>query len=135
MIKGNESHVGNIQFWFFNNNHLPIKNATFWSKPHLNRTSGCRDMDNSVKFKNNVKHKNLSHLLACNSKSIFPTSDSFSLIMSHIYRSVGKMPIEIKIVCHTQKVKIMFSCLEKPSIMPSHVKKLVSFGKGFYCST
>ena len=37
------------------------------------------------KVKNNVKHKNLSPLLACNSKSIFPTSDSFSLIMSHMY--------------------------------------------------
>ena len=36
------------------------------------------------KFKNNVKHKNLSPLLACNSKSIFPTSDSFPLIMSQI---------------------------------------------------
>ena len=36
------------------------------------------------KFKNNVKHKNLSPLLACNSKSIFPTSNSFPLIMSHI---------------------------------------------------
>ena len=37
------------------------------------------------KFKNNVKHKIFSPLLACNSsKSIFPTSDSFPLIMSHI---------------------------------------------------
>ena len=35
-------------------------------------------------FKNNVKHKNLSPLLACNSKSIFSTSDSSRLIMSHI---------------------------------------------------
>ena len=35
-------------------------------------------------FKNNVKHKNSSPRLACNSKSIFPTSDSFPLIMSHI---------------------------------------------------
>ena len=36
------------------------------------------------KFKNNVKHTNLSPLLACNSKSIFSTSDSFPVIMSHI---------------------------------------------------
>ena len=35
-------------------------------------------------FKNNVRHKNLSPLLACNSKSIFQTSDSFPLIMSQI---------------------------------------------------
>ena len=44
MIKGKESHVGNIQFWVFNINHLSIKNATFWFKPNLNRTSGCGDM-------------------------------------------------------------------------------------------
>ena len=50
-IKGNESHVGNIQFWFFNINHLSILNATFWSKPHLNQTSGCRDMNNSLNSK------------------------------------------------------------------------------------
>ena len=36
------------------------------------------------KFKNNIKHKKLSSLLACNSKSIFPTTDSFPLIMSHM---------------------------------------------------
>ena len=35
-------------------------------------------------FKNNVKHKNLSLLSACNSKSIFPTSDSLPLIMPHL---------------------------------------------------
>ena len=83
-IKGNESHIGNIQFWFFKINHLSIKSATFWSKPHLNRTYGCRDMNNSVKFKNNVKNKNLSPLLACNSKSIFSTSNSLPFIMSYI---------------------------------------------------
>ena len=38
------------------------------------------------KLKNNVKQKNLSPLLACNSKSIFPTSDSFPLIMSHLWQ-------------------------------------------------
>ena len=36
-------------------------------------------------FKINVKHKNLSPLSGCNSKSIFLTSDSFPLIMSHIW--------------------------------------------------
>ena len=29
MIKGNESHVGNTQFYFSNLNHLSILNATF----------------------------------------------------------------------------------------------------------
>ena len=84
-INGNESHVGNFQVWFFNINYLSISNATFRSKPHLNWTSGCRDMNNSLKFLNNVKHKNLSPLLAYNSKSIFLTSNAFTLlIMSHI---------------------------------------------------
>ena len=30
--------------------------------PHLNRTSGCRDMNNSLKLKNKIKHKNISPL-------------------------------------------------------------------------
>ena len=37
----------------------------------------------SLKFKNNAKNKNLSPLKTCNSKSIFLTSDSFPLIISH----------------------------------------------------
>ena len=42
-------------------------------------------------FKNNVKHKNLSPLFACNSKSTFPASDSFPLIMSHMYNQCGAL--------------------------------------------
>ena len=42
-----------------------------------------------LKFKNNEKYKNLSPLYACNSKSIFLTSDSFPLIMSHILYFIG----------------------------------------------
>ena len=61
-----------------------LKCYTFWSKPHLHRTSGCRDMTDSLTFKHNIIHKHLSFILACNSKSIFLTSDSFPLIMSHI---------------------------------------------------
>ena len=67
-------------------------------KPHLNRTSGCRDTNNSInflkgneelctsetgmhkweneKFRHNVKHKNLSPFLAYNSKISIPTSES-----------------------------------------------------------
>ena len=43
-----------------------------------------RRYEQFLNFKNSVKHKNLSPLLACNSKSVFPTSDSFPLIMSQI---------------------------------------------------
>ena len=50
------------------------------------------------KVKNNVKHKNLSPLLACNSKSIFPTSDSFPLIMSHISVSRHMHDVGSKII-------------------------------------
>ena len=37
-----------------------------------------------LKFPNNAQHKNLSPLSPYNSKSIFPTSDSFPLIMSQL---------------------------------------------------
>ena len=112
-IKESKSHVGNIQFWFFNINHLTIKNATCWSKPHLNWTSGYRDMDNSVKFKNNVKHRNLSPLLACNSKSIFPTSDSFPLIMSHIRRRIhltisSKWVTSMRVITQTDGQRMLY---------------------------
>ena len=78
-IKGNKSHVSNNQCWFFNINHLFIQNTTFWFKPHLNRTTNLRRYEHFLRFRNNVKHKKLSHFEACNSKSIFPTSDSFPL--------------------------------------------------------
>ena len=61
MSKGNESHVGKFQFWFFSINVC--------SKPHLNRTCGCREQF----FKFNVKHKNLSPL-----HSMFVTQNHYS---------------------------------------------------------
>ena len=45
--------------------------------------------------KNNVIHKNLPPFLACYSKSIFPTSDSFPLIMSHFWNKF----------CHSESIK------------------------------
>ena len=36
--------------------YLSIWNAAFWSKPNLNWTSSCRDMNNALKFLNNVQH-------------------------------------------------------------------------------
>ena len=48
MIKGNESHVGNVQFWVFNTIYLSILNPTFWSKPHYNPKSCSRDMSKSL---------------------------------------------------------------------------------------
>ena len=51
------------------------------------------------KFKNNVKHKNLSPLSACNSKSIFPISDSFPLIISHTKTRSEHLLSEITWTC------------------------------------
>ena len=41
-----------------------------------------------VNVKNNVKQENLNTVFANISKSLFPTSDSFPLIMSHMYRGL-----------------------------------------------
>ena len=86
-IKANESHVGNFQFWFFNINYLSIKHATFLIPIPSQSDIWLRGYEQFFHFRNSVKHKNLSPLLACNSTSIFPTSDSFPLIMSHIGNS------------------------------------------------
>ena len=40
-------------------------------------------MTDSLTFRNNKIHQHLSPILACNSKLIFQTSDSFPLITSH----------------------------------------------------
>ena len=82
-VKGDEWHISNFQFWFFNINYTCPFKCYILIQTHLNRTSDFRDMNNSLKFLNNVKH--LSPYLAYNSESIFPTSNSFSLIMSQMW--------------------------------------------------
>ena len=66
-------------------------------------------------FRNNVKHKNSSPLLACNSKSIFPTSDSFPLIMSHMWIRNGaqnllssKISTFTSVLCKQGQVRFMW---------------------------
>ena len=83
-IKGDESYVGNIQFWYFK--YKPLVNLKCYILIQIPSQLDIwlQRYERFFKFKNNVKHKNLSPLLACNSKSIFPTSDSFPLIMSHM---------------------------------------------------
>ena len=79
------SHMSAIfNFDFFNLSHLHISNATLWSKPYFRLDIWLWRYERFFKFKNNVKHKNLTPIKACNSKSIFPTCDSFPLIMSTI---------------------------------------------------
>ena len=57
LIKWSESYAGNIQFWFVNIYYFSIRNVTFWSTPHHYWKSGCRDLNKSCNFLNNVKHK------------------------------------------------------------------------------
>ena len=72
MIKGRESHVGSICFDF----SLYAELLHFDPNPTTIQTYGCRDMSNPRTFPNNAEHKNLSTLLAYNSKSILATSHS-----------------------------------------------------------
>ena len=53
--------------------HTPLQ-SDIWSKRY----------EQFFEFQNNVKQRNMSSVLAYNSKSILATSDSFPLIMSHI---------------------------------------------------
>ena len=89
-IKGNESHVSNIQFWVFNINHLSIENATFWSKPHLNRTSGCGDMNIlwNLKTMKNIRICHLYKPVTQNQYSRHPTHSPWSC---HIYASAQSL--------------------------------------------
>ena len=83
-IKGNDSHVGNIQFWFFIINHLSILNATFWSKPHLNRTFGCRDMNILWSLKT-IKNIRICHIFKPVTQNQYPRHPTHSSWSCHIY--------------------------------------------------
>ena len=75
-------------------------------------------------FKNNVKHTNLSLLLACNLKSIFPTSDSFPLIMSHIFKHLYIKNDSIN------KLYVKTNC---PFVLSLWLKKSKLGGETFQC--
>ena len=113
-IKGNESHVGNFKFLSFYINCLSIQNDTFWFKSHLNWTFGCRDMDNLLKFPNNVKNRNLSPFSVYNSKSIFPTYMFEKMLeynsianRSTFLLKILQFPF-IKHIAHTSHSKLQF---------------------------
>ena len=83
-----------------------------------------------AKFQNNVKHKNLLPLVACNSKSVFRTSDSFALdqvtIVNHLLESYALFKsIWFTVFFHTLDICIMggieniFST-PSPTHSPSH---------------
>ena len=54
------SAIFNFDFW--HNLFVHLKYATVCSKPHLNQACGCRDTNTSLKFKHNVKHKNIPNM-------------------------------------------------------------------------
>ena len=84
VIKQNQSEVGQIQFSFFQLTEWTILKATFCRKPHWNWSIGSKDMNIWRMSKNNRKQKEFSALFGSILKSIFPTSDWFCLITSHM---------------------------------------------------
>ena len=82
MIKGNESLVENFNSHFltplsqnFNMLHFDANSIT------IGYLEGYEEFVNA---KNNIKQRNLNPVFANISKTTFPTSDSFLLIMSHM---------------------------------------------------
>ena len=67
------------------NSYLHVSQSDIWLRRHEQFFEVFKKTKQNKKQKNNNngKHKNLSSLKACNSKSIFLTSNSFPLIMSH----------------------------------------------------
>ena len=80
-VQGNKSHVGNIQFCISSSHTCPYT-ATFWSNLNHNWTPACRDMNNSMKFKNKVKHKRICHFSSLQLKINF--SDIRLIPLDHV---------------------------------------------------
>ena len=76
MIKGNEHMSAIFSFDFSNKSLVHLKCYILIQTPSQSDI-WLQRYKQFFKLKNNVKHKNLTPLLACNSKSLFPTSDSF----------------------------------------------------------
>ena len=83
MIKGNESHVENFNPIFLHCFLITSKCFILMLTP-LQLDNWLQIYEELVNAKNNIKQRNLNTVFANTSKSIFPTSDSFLLIMSQI---------------------------------------------------
>ena len=83
MIKGNESLAGNFNSYFLAALSHNLKMLYFDAHPI---TIGylVTDYEEFFNAKNNIKQRNLNTIFANISKTIWPTSDSFLLIMPHI---------------------------------------------------
>ena len=85
-IKGNESLVEKFKFLVSYATFSWFQDASFWCKLPLKLDIWLQR--EFVDSKNILKQKNLNIVYANISNSIFPTSDSFLLIMSHIIMNV-----------------------------------------------
>ena len=95
-----------LTFWYKSLVHL---NATFWFNLHVNRTSGYRDMNNSVKFKNNVKHKNLSLKFNIPDIRLIPL-DHVTNVMQ--YNKRGNFAGEVRLEFCIWYIRVFFSALK-----------------------
>ena len=83
MIKGNESLVENFNSYFL----APLSHNFYMLHfdPNPERLDiWLQSYDKFVKAKNIIKQRNLNTVFTNISKTIWPTSDSFLLIMSHM---------------------------------------------------
>ena len=80
MIKGNESLVENFNSYFLTplSHNFNMLHCDPWLQSY----------EDFVNAKNNKKQRNLNNVFANISKTIWPTSDSFLLIMSHFCNKV-----------------------------------------------
>ena len=81
---GGMSHMSAYSFLIFFKITYLFGMPHFDPKPHLNLSSGCGDMNNSIKFKNKVKHKNLSPFKSSKLKINIPNIRLILLIISQI---------------------------------------------------
>ena len=83
-FKGNESHVSNIQYLIFQYKSLVHEKCYILIQTPSQSDVWLLRCEHSLKFKNNVRHKNLLPLQACNSIKInIPNIRLIPLIMSH----------------------------------------------------
>ena len=83
------------QFQFSHTTFSKLQNASLWCKPHYNWTSSYRVNEWFGDAKNIMKQRKLNTVFANISKSTTPTSDSFLLIMSHIWTNVLQTKTEL----------------------------------------
>ena len=82
MIKGNESHVEDFQFWVFDTIIWQLQNATFWCQSHKNWIFGLQSYEQDINTENNIKQRHLTSFFANISKPI--CSDIRLIPLDHV---------------------------------------------------